>query len=334
MSKRTDTIRTLFARPPSAELSADNRPAEGSRVAAGAVRSIKDTFSAVEKENYMLRAQLAGVEGARDIRPDDIDPSPFADRFEQADDPAFEALKRSIAERGQEIPVLLRPHPSRPGRYEIAYGHRRVRAARELSQAVRAIVRPLSDDDLAVAQGLENSAREDLSFIERAVFALRLEEAGRERALIQQALAIDKAEASKLISVARAVPSDIVLAIGKAAKTGRPRWLEFAEALKDQAAVKRVRRAIAAEAFGSAPSDARFGLLYAAAKDAGKSSAASSAPIPIAASDGAVLGTVLASKREIRVALSRNRGPSLAAFLARRLPQLLKEFDETPDEAE
>ena len=78
-----------------------------------------------------------------------------------------------------------------PGRYQTAFGHRRVRVAGLLGRTVKAIVRALSDDELVVAQGLENSAREDLSFIERAVFALRLETSGRSRSIIQQALAKD-----------------------------------------------------------------------------------------------------------------------------------------------
>jgi ParB family chromosome partitioning protein len=72
----------------------------------------------------------------------------------------------------------LRAHSTAPGRYQTAFGHRRVRAARVLARPVKAIVRTLSDDELIIAQGVENSAREDLSFIERAVFALRLENAG------------------------------------------------------------------------------------------------------------------------------------------------------------
>ena len=43
-------------------------------------------------------------------------------------DAAFEALKQSIGERGQEIPVLLRAHASAPGRFQAAFGHRRIRA--------------------------------------------------------------------------------------------------------------------------------------------------------------------------------------------------------------
>jgi ParB family transcriptional regulator, chromosome partitioning protein len=51
MSKRTDTIRNLFAQSPPAMLSADNSPPEPRRVPAGAVRSMKESFSEIEREN-------------------------------------------------------------------------------------------------------------------------------------------------------------------------------------------------------------------------------------------------------------------------------------------
>ncbi len=74
----------------------------------------------------------------------------------------------------------------------------------------------MSDQDLVVAQGVENSARQDLSFIERAIFAMRLEDAGHSRTVIQEALSIDRAEASKLLAVGRIIPSDVVTTIGRA----------------------------------------------------------------------------------------------------------------------
>ena len=55
------------------------------------------------------------------------------------------------------------------------------------------------------------------------MFALRLEEAGAIGRSSSRPLAVDRAEASKLISVARDVPRDIADAIGKAAKIGRGR---------------------------------------------------------------------------------------------------------------
>jgi len=64
-------------------------------------------------------------------------------------------------------------------------------------------VRSLDDHQLVVAQGVENSARRDLSFIERAMFAKALEDAGYERPVIMASLSTDKTELSKMISVAR-----------------------------------------------------------------------------------------------------------------------------------
>ena len=52
---------------------------------------------------------------------------------------------------------------------------RQLRAAVELGQPVRAVVKPLSDEQLVITQGQENNKRKDLSFIERAIFAAQLE---------------------------------------------------------------------------------------------------------------------------------------------------------------
>ncbi len=175
-----------------------------------------------------------------------------------SDGASFEALKASINLRGQEVPVLVREHPDTPGRYQTAYGHRRIRAARELGRSVRAIVKTLSDQDLVVAQGVENSARQDLSFIERAIFAMRLEDAGHDRPVIQEALSIDRAEVSKLLSVARSMPGDLVTAIGRAPKAGRGRWQLLARVLQEPDMLKQARAAISRKGFERLDSDQRF----------------------------------------------------------------------------
>lgn len=326
MSKRTDTIRHLFAQPPSPLLSADNNPPEPRRVASGAVRSMKDSFSEIERENEVLRARVAGSEQVVEIDPALIDPSPFADRFAQEDDAAFEALKQSIAERGQEIPVLLRAHSVLMGRFQTAFGHRRIRAARLLERPVKAIVRALSDDELVVAQGLENSAREDLSFIERAVFALRLEVAGRSRTVIQQALAIDRAEASKLIAVAKAVPDDLIQAIGKAPKIGRGRWLELAELLREKAATKRAQAVAVLPTFIEADSDERFARVLGAAKRNETANAPGHQIIEVRDSAGQSIADIRASERDVKVRLAKPVGSAFAHFLTTRLPELFEEF--------
>ncbi len=331
MSKRTDTLRSLFTRAPTPVLSADNMRAEPRRVAAGPVRSMQETFSDVERENESLRARLENAEQVVDVDPALIDPSPFADRFAQEDDPSFEALKQSIAERGQEIPVLLREHVAAPGRYQTAFGHRRIRAARLLGRSVKAIVRALSDDELVVAQGVENAAREDLSFIERAVFALRLEASGRSRTIIQQALAIDRAEASKLISVARAVPEELVRAIGKAPKIGRGRWQELAEALQDKTAIKRARAATDGPAFARAEADERFLRVLKAAKRTDENGTPAPSVIAINDARGQAVAEIRATTRDVKVRLAKPDGAAFARFLAGRLPELIEAFHASGD---
>lgn len=81
----------------------------------GAVRSLKDSFSEVERENEQLRAKIAAGATIIDIEPTLIDPSPVSDRFRDDDTASYEALKQSIAQRGQEVPVLVREHPTTPG---------------------------------------------------------------------------------------------------------------------------------------------------------------------------------------------------------------------------
>lgn len=325
MNKRTDAIRRLFAADPSAPLSADNTPAPR-RVHAGAVRSMKESFSDIERENEALRAQAAG-ERVVEVDAALVDPSPFADRFAQDDDESFEALKRSIAEGGQEIPVLLRPHPGAAGRYQIAFGHRRARVARQLERPLKAIVRALDDDALVVAQGVENAAREDLSFIERAVFALRLESAGVARTVIQQALAIDRAEASKLIAVARAVPEALARAIGKAPRIGRGRWRDFAEAIAEAGALRRVQRRADAADFCGLPSDERFArALEAARAPAAKDAQPAPETLDLRDDAGRPWARMRICERDLRVKLAGGEGRALARFLAQRMPALLEEF--------
>ena len=106
MSKRTDTIKSLFAARASTPLSADNAVMMPPRVTAGSVRSVRDTFSEVEKENEELRKQMETGVRVVEIDPELIDPSPLSDRLREDADLSFESLKQSIAQRGQEVPGL------------------------------------------------------------------------------------------------------------------------------------------------------------------------------------------------------------------------------------
>ncbi|MFX8852474.1 ParB N-terminal domain-containing protein, partial [Acinetobacter baumannii] len=90
--------------------------------------------------------------------------------------------------------------------FQVIYGHRRWRAAKDLGLLVKAIVVAYDDRELAIAQGIENAARQDLSWIEKALFAFRMEDAGVKARDIRAALSIDDAELARFRSVTRAIP--------------------------------------------------------------------------------------------------------------------------------
>jgi ParB family chromosome partitioning protein len=326
MSKRTQSIRSMFAGGNDPVASEEIRQPVH-RVASGAVRSLKDTFSEVERDYEELKQRVAAGALPVELDPALLDPSPFADRFADQDVAAIETLKSSMKDHGQEIPVLVRAHPSLPGRYQIAYGHRRVRAASELGIPVKAFVRELDDDRLVVAQGVENSAREDLSFIERASFALKLETSGFQRTLVQAALSVDRAEASKLVAVAQAIPQWIVDAIGRAPKIGRGRWQELAELMKADGADLKARKAKDEKPFFHMDSEGRFKAIVRAVK-----AVESASPEPVArpsvarSNAGTEIATLSLSAKHCKIQISRDRDEAFALFVMGELPGLYDSF--------
>lgn len=325
MSKRTQSIRNLFASG-SDESSTDHTRQPVQRVASGAVRSLKDTFSEVERDYEELKQQVASGALPVELDPTLLDPSPFADRFIDQDLAAIEALKTSFKDHGQEIPVLVRAHPDVPSRYQIAYGHRRVRAALELGIMVKAYVRDLNDERLVIAQGIENSAREDLTFIERAMFALRLEAGGIPRTSIQTALSVDRQEAHKLLSVAKGIPTWLIEAIGRAPKVGRPRWQDLAECLKEQSIEKRVRKATEEKSFVHKDTDDRFAAVLRAAKLQDTKSAEAKVPSVAKSIDGTTIATLALTGKQCKIQINRDRDEAFAKFLMDRLPDLYASY--------
>jgi ParB family chromosome partitioning protein len=302
-------------------------------VSAGSVASVKETFTAIERENEELRKRLAAGAAVMELDPNFVDPSPVADRLRDDGDGAFEAFKQSIADRGQEVPILVRPHPKKEARYQCAYGHRRLRATRDLGLVVKAIVRDLTDEELVVAQGLENAAREDLSFIERAAFAMRIEDAGHSRSVIQHALSIDKAEASKLLGVARAVPAELLTGIGRAPKIGRPRWLALVEQLQDAAALKRAMAALAEPGFEQRETDARFAAVLAACLPKIPPTTRKEAR-QVMSADGRKIGRAHRAEREVKLMIDEGVSPHFAAFVVDQLPALFDEFSRSQEREE
>jgi ParB family chromosome partitioning protein len=305
-------------------------PPFNGRGAVGAMsRSLEQLSAEVEAARSMTEAMAVG-EAIVEIAPDQIDESFVADRFASEGD--VDDLIASIREHGQQVPILVRPHPSAPGRFQTAYGHRRLKAVRQLGIAARCVVRQLDDNALVVAQGQENSARRDLSFIERASFAVALEDRSFGRETIMAALSVDKTELSRMVSTRRALVDEIVRAVGAAPSVGRRRWMEFAERLKQKKAVAFAIEAAKSEKFAELESDQRFEMLQAALSQPALARKSLEWRDPSGRRIALVRETPSAFQLAIDAKAAPDFGqyvleelPSLyAAYLARRVPKTLR----------
>lgn len=297
-------------------------PSKSERVVAGAIGAVSRSLDQFQNELQTAQDLVASGAAVVDLDPADIDASDLKDRLE-IDSADHRALANAIRENGQQVPILVRPHPQMPGRYQVAYGHRRLAACREIGFRVRAVVRKLTDRELFVAQGQENSARRDLSFIERALFAHRLEERGIDREAIMSALDVDKTEVSKLISVAKAVPSDLVEAIGPAPKAGRPRWLALAERSGAARAEKITTTLTLSDDFRSRSTDERFKLVFDALAPNTKQKLESQKWV---AEDGVQVVRIERDKAACVLSINEKSAPRFGQFLIDQLPALYAAF--------
>lgn len=244
----------------------------------------------------------------QDIDPKLIDNAGFQDRL-GSDDEAQARLVDSIRAYGQQVPVLLRPHATEQGRYEIVYGRRRLQALKDLGTPVKAMVRQLDDHALVLAQGQENNARKDLSFIEKASFASQLLHAGYERQTIADALSTDLPMMSRFIKIGSVFPLVFLRHIGSAPSIGRDRWTKMARLLDHPDAKLRYASVFLKDAFQLLPSDERFEVTMLALEGnetpfgpspAPKDTSVSSTPKPIKRAITRTDGTAFANVKTTR----------------------------------
>ena len=281
-AKRRNELKALFGGQPHSEKPAHDvstsedqieapdvapRASETPRAASGAVRAMGLSLANIAKDAEEVRnLRQAMEEGERIVELDCalVEGSFVEDRFARIgqDDEGFTALSESIRESGQQVPILVRPHPSKPGYYQTAYGHRRLAAVRSLGFKVKAIIRQLTDDQLVLAQGKENAERRDLTFIERAFFAQALVKRGFDRKVVEDALGVQKSEVSRLLQVADSVPIQFAHAVGSAPKAGRERWMALGSFFSREAASTIAADEIRSERFRAGDSNRRFQILF------------------------------------------------------------------------
>lgn len=258
----------------------------------------------------------------QEIDPRMIDQGGLQDRLEE--NAGLAELVESIREYGQQVPVLLRPNPNDTERFQVVYGRRRVAALRELGVPVKALIRVLDDRAVILAQGQENSARRDLSFIEKVNFARQMQDMGYDRKVICDALHVDKTLISRMLSVSDRIPEALIQAIGAAPSVGRDRWLKLADLLgKDQ-----IQNAV--DAAQGETSDTRFEAVLANLTP--RKAPAPRSDVPLRGADGTALGQMRRSSSKAVLTLNTKTAKGFEDWLVENISDLHHRWQTGRDE--
>ncbi|AVH45290.1 plasmid partitioning protein RepB [Agrobacterium tumefaciens] len=283
-----------------------------------------------------------GEDSILSIDPAKIDRSPYRDRFnnDEEAEAELEALRVSIASEGQKIPVLVRPHPTKPDHYQLAYGHRRLAAIKSLmaeaerpeTVKIRAHVRNLTDRQLIEEQAVENGPRENLTWIEQAMWAVQLKEAGFSHRQICPVLALSEAAVSQLFRVTSVIPTDIIFAIGRAKSVGRPKWTALSELLKDHSKIASVRKILDTTDFQSRDGAGRISMAIDSASGITFTEPDGSAEAINFAVGERLFGRMKRSSSGTTITIPKKED-AFARWLAERIPELVREYDHQSDRA-
>lgn len=140
---------------------------------AGSSRGLGKGLEALFTSSQPLE-QESSDQGLQNIALDRIEPNPDQPRKDISQEGLHE-LAQSISEQGLLQPLLIRPHPSQNGLYQLIAGERRWRACRLAGlHSVPVLVRDISDSEALVIGLVENLQRQDLNPVEEAQAVGRL----------------------------------------------------------------------------------------------------------------------------------------------------------------
>jgi len=289
----------------------------------GASRSIMQSFEELSKGSIV------------DLDPGLVDGSFVADRLD-ASDQEYQELLAAVRDHGQDTPILVRPHPTNAGRYQTVFGHRRVKVAQQLGRPVRAVIKELGDRDHIIAQGQENTARANLSFIEKTLFAARILAQGHDADTVKAALATDDTTLSKMRSVSANVPDAVIHAIGPAKGTGRDRWWQLSKLLEMPADREKATEFVGTARFAAVDSDARFDLLFGHLSQPIKSATGKSRVKTKTWSprDRTVTAKITDTGRAFTLVLKSKEASRFGTFISENLEQLFRAFKDQETRSE
>jgi len=145
--------------------------------------------------------------GIKSLPIDQLEAGPFQPRRRMEPD-AMRELTDSIRTRGVLQPLLARPHPGSPGRYQIIAGERRWRAAQQAGlHEVPVLVRDMKDSDAMAAALVENLQRQDLNPIEEAEgFKRLIEEFGLTQEQLGEAVGKSRSHVANIMRLLQLPP--------------------------------------------------------------------------------------------------------------------------------
>lgn len=152
---------------------------------------------------------------------------------------SLEELAQSIAQHGLLQPVVLRPHL---GRYQLAVGERRWRAAKLAGKtAIPAVIMDLTERQLAEIALVENLQREDLNPIEEAgAFAQLIQEFNLTQEVLAARVGRSRSAIANTLRLLNLAPPVQRLVAGGTLSPGHARTLLSMEASQQLAAAERI----------------------------------------------------------------------------------------------
>ncbi len=163
-----------------------------------------DTSSSAAAD-YSERTPAAAEKGAEVVRsleqPIDLlvrNPDQPRRMFSEAE---INDLTASIREKGVLQPLLVRPAPGQPGKYQIVAGERRWRAAQKAGlHSVPVVIRELNDLEVLEIGIIENVQRADLNPIEEArAYKVLLERFGRTQDALAQVVGKSRSHIANIL---------------------------------------------------------------------------------------------------------------------------------------
>lgn len=289
------------------------------------LRKVAAGIRHLQEREEMLERIIKDETRVIEIDCNEIADSGIRDRFDGAyEDTAIADLVSSIRESGQAVPGLVRPIDGADRKFQIVFGRRRLAAARSIGVPFRAVVRHLTDEEAIVLQGEENSNREDLTFVERSLFAHAQEAAGFSRETICKSLSTNKSHLSEMLRLTSVVPVEALRLIGRSPEIGRRRWLDLADEWSKRPDAARVVEGALEASVSSSEPNKRFSIALAALK-ATSNAREPARKIEIVANGGllAVMGN---TKSGAQLNFDKSVDPRFLQHLTEMLPDIHANF--------